>query len=128
MQSTMVQTVAANASDRDILSRLNLEYIRSVEESDVRWFDAHLASDFMNSNPDGSLVDRQGFLDQIGRGAGVSDIKAQDVIIRIMGDLAIIHAATTYKTATGSRKGRYTDIWSRREQRWLCVAAHVTRC
>ena len=127
MQSAVLQTMAAKGGDLDILTQLNLEYIRSVEESDVRWFDAHLAPDFMNSNPDGSLVDRQGFLNQIARGAAVSDIKAHDVIIRIMGDLAIIHAGTTYKTATGSLKGRYTDIWSRREQRWLCVAAQVTR-
>jgi ketosteroid isomerase-like protein len=127
MQNTTLQTVAANASDHDILTHLNLEYIRSVQDSDVRWFDANLAPDFMNSNPDGSLVDRQGFLNQIARGAGVSDIKAHDVIIRIIGDLAIIHAATTYKTPTGSLKGRYTDIWSRHEHGWLCVAAHVTR-
>lgn len=127
MQSTTLQTLATKGTDLDTLTRLNLEYIRSVEESDVRWFDTHLTPDFMNSNPDGSLVDRQGFLNQIARGAGLSDIKAQDVIIRIMVDLAIVHAGTTYKTATGSLKGRYTDIWSRRDQRWLCVAAHVTR-
>ena len=128
MQNTTLKTAATNARDHDILAHLNLEYVRSVENSDVRWFDSHLAPDFMNSNPDGSLVDRQGFLNQIARGAGVSDIKAHDVIIRIMGDLAIIHAATTYKTPTGSLKGRYTDIWSRRDRGWLCVAAQVTRC
>jgi len=127
MQSTTLQAVAANGSDLDILTHLNLDYIRSVEESDVRWFDTNLAPDFMNSNPDGSLVDRQGFLNQIARGAGVSDIRVHHVIIRIMGDLAIIHAATSYKTPTGSLKGRYTDIWSRHDRGWLCVAAHVTR-
>jgi len=127
MQGTTLRTAAANDSDLDTLTHLNLEYIRSVEEGDVRWFDAHLAPDFMNSNPDGSLVDRQGFLNQIARGAGVTDIKAHDVIIRILGDFAIIHAGTTYKTATGSLRGRYMDIWSRREGSWLCVAAQVTR-
>ncbi len=127
MQSTTLRTVTTEDSDLDILNHLNLEYIRSVQESDVRWFDTHLAPDFMNSNPDGSLVDRQGFLNQIARGAGISEIEARDVMIRIMGDLAIIHAATSYKTATGSLKGRYTDIWSRRDQRWLCIAAQVTR-
>jgi ketosteroid isomerase-like protein len=127
MQSTILQTEAANGSDHDILTHLNREYLRSVEDSDVRWFDTNLAPDFMNSNPDGTLVDRQGFLNQIARGAGVSDIKAHDVVIRIMGDFAIIHAATTYKTPTGSLKGRYTDIWSRHERGWLCVAAQVTR-
>jgi len=23
--------------------------------------------------------------------------------------------------------GRYTDVWQRRQERWLCVAAHVSR-
>ncbi|MES2749974.1 MAG: nuclear transport factor 2 family protein [Pseudomonadota bacterium] len=128
MQNTIVQAATAESSDLDILTHLNLEYVRSVEESDVRWFETHLAKDFMNSNPNGSLVDRQGFLAQIAQDPGVTDIVAHDVIIRILGDLAIIHARTAYKTTIGALRGRYTDIWSRREGRWLCIAAQVTRC
>jgi hypothetical protein len=45
-----------------------------------------------------------------------------------MGDFAIIHARTTYRTADGQdRGGRYTDVWARRDGRWLAVSAHVTR-
>lgn len=121
--------VAEVAADLEILKHLNLEYVRSVEKANVRWFDSHLAPDFMNSNPDGSLVDRAAFLAQIARGAGVSNIEAHDVLIRVIGDLAIIHARTTYKTPSGKEgDGRYTDIWSRRDGRWVCVAAQVTRC
>ena len=121
--------VAAVAADLETLKRLNLEYVRSVEKANVRWFDSHLAPDFMNSNPDGSLVDRPGFLAQLARGAGVSNIEAHDALIRVIGDLAIIHARTTYKTPSGKEGGgRYTDIWSRRDGRWVCVAAQVTRC
>jgi hypothetical protein len=128
MQSATVKAAIKSDDDLKLLSHLNLEYVRSVEESDVRWFDTHLAPDFMNSNPDGSLVDRKGFLDQIARGPGVSDIGVYDVIIRIMSEFAIIHARTTYKTSTGTLRGRYTDIWSRVEGRWACIAAQVTRC
>jgi len=111
------------------LQRLNLEYVRSVEQRDVAWFDANLAPDFMNSNPDGSLVDRAGFLAQIGRGSGASSITAHDVRIRMLGDLAIVHAATAYTFSSGKRgAGRYTDIWSKRSGTWLCVAAQVTVC
>ena len=50
------------------------------------------------------------------------------MVIRIFGDVAIIHARTTYTTADGrAASGRYTDIWARRDGRWLAVAAHVTR-
>jgi len=118
----------AETDDLQVLTRLNVEYVRSVDEKDVGWFEAHLAPDFMNSNPDGSLVDRAAFLAQIGRGAGVTGIRAEDVIIRLVDDLGIIHARTVYKKPDGTTgTGRYTDIWSKRDGRWVCVAAHVAR-
>lgn len=112
----------------DTLRRLNENFVRAVELSDVGYFREALAEDFLNSNPDGSLVDRTRFLAQIARSAGVSRLEAHDVRIRIMGDIAIIHARTTYAKADGGAgAGRYTDVWARRQGRWLCVAAHVTR-
>jgi len=127
MQSTTTKIAVETDGDFDTLTRLNLEYVRSVEQSDVAWFERNLAPDFWNSNPDGSLIDRQGFLAQIAKRPGISDIEPHDVLVRIMGDFAIIHARTTYQTPAGKSAGRYTDIWSRREGRWVCIAAHVTR-
>jgi ketosteroid isomerase-like protein len=117
-----------NHADIDILRQLNADYIRSVQMSDARRFDEILADDFLNSNPDGSLVDRAQFLAQIARPATISNLEANDVRVRVMGDFAIIHARTTYMHEGGrAGAGRYTDIWARREGRWLCVAAQVTR-
>ena len=116
------------ASDLDTLRALNDDYIRSVQNSDTRRFDEILSSDFLNSNPDGTLVDRAGFLAQIAKPATISGLKTEDVGIRILGDMAIIHARTVYTTAEGrAAKGRYTDIWAKQGGRWLAVAAHVTR-
>ena len=114
--------------DLQTLQKLNRDYVDSVQNSDVRRFQEILAEDFLNTNPDGTLVDRPGFLAQIAKPAAVSGLKAEDVQIRILGDVAIIHARTAYRKAGGEPgKGRYTDIWARRDGRWLCVAAHVTR-
>ena len=116
-------------TDIESLRELNRDYIRSVQTSDVRRFDEILAEDFLCSNPDGSLVDRAGFLAQTARPVAISNLEALDVRIRIMGDLAIIHARTAYTLPDGrAGSGRYTDIWARRQGRWLAVAAHVTRC
>lgn len=110
------------------LQQLNRDYIRSVEEADVAWFDRHLAADFMNSNPDGTLIDRAAFLAQIGRGSAVKEIREQDVMIRLLGEFAIIHARTTYRKPDGSMgAGRYTDDWQLRPEGWRCVSAHVSR-
>ena len=116
-------------SDLDVLLGLNGDYIRSVQNSDVWRFDEILAEDFFCSNPDGSLVDRQGFLKQTGMPVRISGLEAHEVKVRIMGDFAIIHARTTYtKPEGGPGSGRYTDVWARRNGEWLAVSAHVTRC
>jgi ketosteroid isomerase-like protein len=116
------------ADDQATLTALNLEYIRSVSEADVQWFDANLSADFVNSNPDCSLLDRAGFLAQIGRGSSVKNLDIEDVLIRVLGDVALIHARTTYVNIDGQPgAGRYTDVWARRGDRWVCVAANVTR-
>jgi len=118
----------AGADDLEILQQLDRNYIRSVGTSDVHWFDENLADDFLNSNPDGSLVDRAGFLAQMARPCAVANLAAEDVRIRMVGEIAIIHGRTTYKKPDGQPgAGRYTDVWSRRQGRWLCVSAHVTR-
>ena len=116
------------ATDQETLHALNREYIRSVSEADVRWFDANLSEDFVNSNPDCTLLDRAVFLAQIGRGSTVKNLDIEDVLIRELGDVALIHARTVYVKADGQPgAGRYTDVWARRGGRWVCVAANVTR-
>ena len=115
-------------SDLKILEQLNRDYIDSVQRMDVQRFDEILAEDFLASNPDGSLVDKKAFLAQTAKPVTISGLVAQDVKIRILGDVALIHAKTSYKTADGAqRSGRYTDVWARRNGKWLAVAAHVTR-
>lgn len=114
--------------DLDALLALNDDYIRSVQAGDARRFGEILAEDFLCSNPDGSLVDKAGFLAQTARPVSVRGLVAEDVKVRVLGDVAIIHARTGYTTADGERRnGRYTDVWARRDGTWLAVSAHVTR-
>lgn len=122
-------TQTAARSDVATLEQLNRDYITSVQTSDVRRFDEILAEDFLCSNPDGSLVDRKAFLALTARPVTISNLQAHDVLVRIIGDVALIHARTTYALADGrAGSGRYTDVWARRDGRWLAVSAHVTRC
>lgn len=115
-------------TDIDELTALNRDYVGAVQNGDVRRFGEILAEDFLCSNPDGSLVDRQAFLAQTARPVTITGLEPRDVRIRILGDVAIIHARTSYRTAKGEqRHGRYTDVWARRGGRWLAVSAHVTR-
>jgi ketosteroid isomerase-like protein len=123
-----MKTDTATQSDLDELTALNRDYIHSVQHGDVRRFDEILAEDFLCSNPDGSLVDKNQFLAQTAQPVTISSLSVQEVRVRILGDVAIIHARTSYATPDGEqRNGRYTDVWARRDGRWLAVSAHVTR-
>ena len=118
----------ASKSDIDVLMDLNRDYISSVQNGDVRRFDEILADDFLCSNPDGSLVGRAAFFEQTAKPVTISNLEAHDVNVRIIGDVAIIHARTTYDLADGrAGSARYTDVWARRGGRWLAISAHVTR-
>ena len=123
-----MNTNTATRSDLDALTALNSDYIHSVQHSDAQRFDEILAEDFLCSNPDGSLVDKNQFLAQTALPVTISGLSVEDVRVRILGDVAIIHARTSYTTADGEqRNGRYTDVWARRDGKWLAVSAHVTR-
>jgi len=110
------------------LTALNLDYVAAVQNCDVKRFEEILAEEFYCSNPDKSLVDRSGFVRQTAIPVTIRNLEARDVRIRLMGDFAIIHAATRYTTADGQQaSGRYTDVWARQNGRWLAVSAHVSR-
>ena len=118
----------SKSDDLSVLLELNRNYIRSVAMSDVRWFDEHLAQDFRNSNPDGTLIGREAFLAQIAKPSPAKNLSVHDIEIRVFGDFAIIHARTAFQKADGTKgSGRYTDDWHRQNDRWRCVSAHVSR-
>jgi ketosteroid isomerase-like protein len=121
-------TSALDAHDLVTLTDLNRAYIDSVQGSDVSRFRELLADDFLCTNPDGSLVDRDAFLEQTAQPAAITGLEAHDVDIRVLGDFAIVRGRTSYTLADGTPgAGRYTDVWARRDGRWLAIAAHVTR-
>ena len=100
-------------NDLTELTKLNHDYVASVQNSDVKRFDEILAADFYCSNPDKSLVDRAAFLQQTAKPVAIKNLRAEDVKIRILGDFAIIHAATSYTRRTASRLTAATPIAGR---------------
>lgn len=126
-----MQRVPALTTEAANLLALNQEYIHAIRTSDVIWFDARLAIDFRCSLPDGSIIDRDHFLDRAGRPLDISELEVHDVEVRVFGDSAIVHARTTFVLPDGRRgSGRYTDVWSRHVSpvsQWVVMAAHFTR-
>jgi ketosteroid isomerase-like protein len=120
--------MTATATDLDLLRDLNQAYLDSVRTGDVDRFRELLADDFQCSTPDGTLLDKSQFLARTAGPRTLERLSGEDVRIRVLGDVAIIHAATRYTSISGQKgRGRYTDDWQKRNGSWVCVSAHVTR-
>ena len=121
-------TNTAMASEVEVLRDLNGHYIHSVVHSDVARFTEILADDFLCTNPDGSLIDKPQFLRQTAVPVSFTDFDVDDLRIRVLGAVAIVHGRTRFALKDGRRgRGQYTDVWEKRQGRWLAVSAHVTR-
>jgi len=128
MHNAALRQDSAREQDVAILEELNRNYVRSAEQSDVRWYAENLAEDYLCSNVDGSIIDRTAFLTRVARPNPGSNREAVDVRIRFFGELALIHAGFKYRKRDGQMgSGRYTDVYARRDGRWLCVSAHFNR-
>src|SRR3954452_16490627 len=104
------------SDDSDVLRELNDAYLESVKMGDVERFREILADDFLCSAADGSVLDKAHFLELTAGPRTLRHLSASDVRIRLFGDVAIIHAATSYTTMQGLEgRGRYTDVWERRD-------------
>lgn len=113
-------------TDLDTLMELNDGYVSAYEKGDVEFFRRVLAGDFMSSEPDLQLRDKEQFLELLSKPRQITHMKAHEVVVRIMGDLAIVHARLTYKDSHGDDcHGRYTDDYQRRDGKWVCVAGTV---
>ena len=126
MEST--DSTTRDAGDLTMLRELNQAYLDSVRLGDVERFRQLLADDFQASTPAGEILDKSQFLERTAGPRTLERLEGQDVRIRILGDVAIIHSATSYTSVTGQEgRGRYTDDWQKRNGTWVCVSAHVTR-
>ena len=128
MQKPALKANDSSNTDLEVLLELNRNYVRSALESDVRWYAENLSEDFYITAPDGVLLNREAFLKRIANPYPGTRAEPVDVLVRILGDVAIIHSGYKDTRLNGEPSyGRYTDIYERRNGRWLCVAAHFMR-
>lgn len=117
---------AAINRDIEVLTNLNADYLASDQNGDVKRYDEILAEDFKASLQDLSFFTKAEFLEMMGKPRPFTDLKADDVQIRVLGDFAIVHAHITWKTLDGRpQQGRYQDDYARRDGRWVCISATV---
>ncbi len=115
-------------SDITTLQALNKEYIAAFMTADVKWYEKHLADDFVCIESDGTVLDKVQFLSNTAKGPDVADYKLEKVNVRIYGGAALVQATGLFTRRDGSRGiSRYTDVYVQTEQGWKAVSAQITR-
>lgn len=119
-----------HGDDAEVLRQLNESYVRAFRESDVAWYAAHLAPDYVVTQGDGAFDYRAGALAAFARPTFATHFRrfaVEQVNIRRFGELALIEAENPYELKDG-RTGlaRYTDIWLKQPGGWRCISAHIT--
>jgi hypothetical protein len=116
------------ANDLDDLTKLNDDYIQSVQHSNVKRFEEILSDDFLCSNPDGTLVDRKAFLQQTAKPVtirnprGARRQRQADGRFRRHSRANQLH----YRRRRRKRRPLHRRL-ARRNGKWVAVSAHVTR-
>lgn len=108
------------------LHELNAEYIRAFAEADAAWYDAHLAADFVCTRADGRRIGKEEFLRAAAEGPGVTGVSYDEVDVRLLGELALVHGVTHYVREGSPASTRYTDVWRYQDGGWQAVAAQLT--
>jgi len=124
------QAVEASMAEADAVASLhdlNAQYIRAFVEADVDWYRKHLSEDFVCTLGDGRRIGKAEFLVRAAEGPGVTDVTYDEIDVRPLGDVALVHGVTHFVRDGTTGSTRYTDAWQLRGSRWLAVAAQLTR-
>ena len=126
----MVYAGESMSDDIQQLTSLNQSYLNSYRNGLVEFFEQTLVEDFKEVAPDGTVLNKEEFLEKIAARMNSGEqlqIEASELDIQLFGDTAIVRSVPLVTNPDGSsfKGGRYTDVYTRIDGEWLCVAAHL---
>jgi ketosteroid isomerase-like protein len=91
-----------------------------------------MTDDWIIVGPDGSIEGRERFLSLIASGELTHDtMTSEDLVIRVLGDSAIVMArgvsAGVYRGSRFRELERSSNVFARRDGRWVCVHTHLSK-
>jgi ketosteroid isomerase-like protein len=129
--------VVSNAGGGDLDDYGQLWYLEqdwndAVLKQDKSWFEKNYADDFTSiSGSSGTLMNKaEDIADTIDPKTKFDAVDTSDMNIRVDGDKAIVtgvfHTKGTGASGPFDRKVRYTDVWIKRDGRWMAWSSQGT--
>ena len=121
----------ADGVEEQALYQLERDWASANMKKDTAAIDKFLAKDFV-SNFDGRTFNKAQLLAQIkSNPAKIESTENSDMIAMVFGDTAIVRGVYTEKSTTNGKdssvKGRYAEVYAKRDGRWQCVTQYTTK-
>ncbi|MGI0016934.1 MAG: nuclear transport factor 2 family protein [Nitrososphaera sp.] len=115
-------------SREERIRMLNEQYVRASLAGDVEWYRTHLADEFVCIESDGSVLDKDAFLQMTAKGSDLAEYRLDEVDIRFYGEVALVRATGSWTAKNGTPgMSRYVDVYVRFGDDWKAVSAQITR-
>ncbi len=116
-------TLAADQEqDKQQIMKLERAWCAAAVKGDATTVGAILSEDYTEVSVTGELADKAQTLADI-KAVKTTACAIETMQVRIYGDSAVVVGRVSSQSAAGPLQFRYTDIYIRRANRWLCVAA-----
>jgi ketosteroid isomerase-like protein len=121
----------ADGVEEQALYQLERDWAAANMKKDTAVIDKFLAKDFV-SDFDGRTLNKAQLLAQIkSNPAKIESIENSDMVTMVFGDTAVVRGVYTEKSTTNGKdssvKGRYTEVYAKRDGRWRCVTQYATK-
>jgi len=122
----------SHADDEVAIREHMRELYRAFREHDVETLDRVLADDFSFSDPNGPVVSKQRWLEDIAMGNLVfEEVEAGDIVFQHLGDRALVDGEATlkvrYTESDYTGVFRYLGVYKRDGEHWQLVLTSAQR-
>jgi len=119
----------AHAGDESQIIALEHSWNQAELQHASSALDLFLSDDFIITQPDGSLMNKEDFKTSVTDQTYHYDVLTSgDFKVRILGDTAVVtgsyHEKCKDKHVPFDRRGRFTDTWVFQKGKWVCIASH----
>jgi ketosteroid isomerase-like protein len=110
---------------------LNEGWSKALIARDHGWFERHIADEYLAIDPDGVLWTKPELLDSLKSvDLAVAPHVMDEIRVRAYGNVGVVFGrstATSRRRESTIGQWRYTHVWVKRNARWACVAAHMSK-
>jgi C-terminal processing protease CtpA/Prc/ketosteroid isomerase-like protein len=118
---------AQSSADEKAVTQLVHEWLDALVKSDFDALNRIIADDYIITNSDGSVLGKQQDLEPLKAGLKFESASIEDLKVRVYGETAVVTGVTTFKGSFKGReftsRGRFTDVWLKRDGRWQAIAS-----